>query len=38
LTTQQVWRAMTLAPTIEICEALLRAESVPISLCGWKSL
>jgi hypothetical protein len=23
------WQAMTLAPTIEICQALLRGESVP---------
>jgi hypothetical protein len=26
----RVWRAMMLAPTIEICEALLRDEKVPI--------
>jgi hypothetical protein len=24
------WRAMMLAPTIEICQALLRGESVPV--------
>jgi hypothetical protein len=27
---RRVWRAMMLAPSIEICEALLRGESVPL--------
>jgi hypothetical protein len=25
-----IWRAMMLAPTLEVCEALLRGERVPI--------
>jgi len=25
-----VWKAMMLAPTLEVCEALLRGESVPL--------
>lgn len=29
--TRRIWRAMMLAPTVEICDALLRGESVPIS-------
>ena len=27
----RLWRAMMLAPSIEVCEALLRGESVPVS-------
>lgn len=29
--TRLIWRAMMLAPTLEICEALLRGEDVPRS-------
>ena len=28
--TSRLWRAMMLAPSLEVCEALLRGESVPI--------
>jgi hypothetical protein len=28
--TRRAWRAMMLAPTLEVCEALLRGEMVPI--------
>lgn len=27
-----IWRAIMLAPTVELCEALLRGETVPISM------
>lgn len=27
----RLWRAFMLAPSIEVCEALLRGESVPVS-------
>jgi hypothetical protein len=27
---QRIWKAMMLAPTLEVCEALLRGESVPL--------
>jgi hypothetical protein len=26
----RIWRAMMLAPCLEVCEALLRGESVPV--------
>jgi hypothetical protein len=26
----RIWRAMMLAPRLEVCEALLRGESVPV--------
>lgn len=26
----RIWRAIMLAPSLEVCEALLRAESVPV--------
>jgi hypothetical protein len=26
----RIWRAMMLAPTLEVCQALLRGESVPV--------
>ena len=29
--TRRLWRAMMLAPTLEVCEALLRGEKVPTS-------
>ena len=29
--TARIWRAMMLAPSAEICDALLRGEAVPIS-------
>jgi hypothetical protein len=28
-TANRIWRAMMLAPSLEVCEALLRGESVP---------
>jgi hypothetical protein len=28
---RRLWRAMMLSPSIEVCEALLRGESVPVS-------
>jgi len=28
---RRLWRAFMLAPSIEVCEALLRGESVPVS-------
>jgi hypothetical protein len=28
--TRRIWRAMMLAPTLEVCEALLRGEAVPV--------
>jgi hypothetical protein len=28
---ERLWRAIMLAPTIEVCRALLRGESVPLS-------
>lgn len=28
--TRRVWRAMMLAPTLEVCDALLRGEMVPV--------
>lgn len=27
----RIWRAMMLAPRVEVCEALLRGESVPVA-------
>lgn len=27
---QRIWRAMMLSPTVEVCDALLRGESVPL--------
>jgi hypothetical protein len=29
--TRRIWRAMMLAPTLEVCKALLRGEKVPTS-------
>jgi len=27
---REIWKAMMLSPTLEVCEALLRGESVPL--------
>ena len=27
---RRIWRAMMLSPTVEVCDALLRGESVPV--------
>jgi hypothetical protein len=29
-TANRIWRAMMLAPSLEVCEALLRGESIPL--------
>ena len=34
---REIWKAIVLSPTLELCEALLRGESVPVERldCEW---
>lgn len=34
--TCRIWRAIVLSPTLEICEALLRNETVPLEMLDHK--